>query len=93
MTQTEPLYVDCDPHGRRKAAVVCGHLVDEDEYQVGFIENCSDPNDLQAWCSACEELFQKEGEMTDTFRAFTRMSIVCVDCYAEIKSFHAPTTH
>src|SRR5688500_12557253 len=51
----EPLYVDCAPHGKRVAAVVCCHMLQSRE-PVGVIENSSDPNDLQAWCELCEEM-------------------------------------
>jgi hypothetical protein len=44
---------------------------------AGFVENSSDPDDLQAWCAACEELFIREGEMTEAFRAFNDMKVVC----------------
>jgi hypothetical protein len=55
---------------------------------AGFVENSSDPNDLQAWCYLCEETFQREGDMTDAFKEFNGTAIVCVVCYDEIKSRH-----
>lgn len=55
---------------------------------AGFVENCDDPNDLQAWCYLCEEKFQEEDGMTDAFKEFNDMAIVCVVCYDEIKSRH-----
>ena len=57
---------------------------------AGFVENSSEPTDLQAWCFACEEKFQAEGEMTEAFREFNGMAIVCVQCYAEMKLRHTP---
>ena len=84
----DPLYVDCGPHGKRVATVVCWHMVDEKDSAVGFIENSSEPNDLQAWCDACESLFLEEGDMTERFREFNNMMIVCAVCYAELKDRH-----
>ncbi len=55
---------------------------------VGFIENKSEPNDRQAWCYACEEKFEEEGEMTQAFHEFNNMRLVCIACYAEIRSRH-----
>jgi hypothetical protein len=55
----------------------------------GFIENSSDPNDLQAWCYLCEEQFQREGDRTQRFRTFNGMTIVCIECYADAKELHA----
>jgi hypothetical protein len=53
------------------------------------LENSSDPDDLQAWCGACEKMFVREKEMTPAFRAFTDMCIVCDGCYAQLKQLHS----
>lgn len=79
----------CGPHGERVSAVICQHLLHAYPAPVGFVENSSDPNDLQAWCHPCEDMFQLEGDMTDAFREFNGMAIVCVVCYAEAKARHA----
>jgi hypothetical protein len=70
------------------SAVLCSHLLQQQPAPAGFVENSSDPNDLQAWCYRCEEKFQDEGDMTDAFRAFNGMAIVCVVCYKEAKFRH-----
>jgi hypothetical protein len=88
MSDDEPLYVDCGPHGRRVAAVVCCHMLDADE-PTGFVENSSDPDDLQAWCDRCEEMFLAEGEKTEAFEAFNDRAIVCSDCYRIFKAKHS----
>ncbi len=75
MLDEEPLLVDCGEHGKRVATVVCRHLLEEKGRKVGFVENNSDPNDLQAWCDDCERLFLEEGEMTEQFRAFSSNSL------------------
>ena len=86
--QHEPLYVDCGPHGKRVAAVVCCHMI-EVTRAVGFIENSSDPIDLQAWCERCEEMFLAEGDKTKAFEAFNDRAIVCCVCYGELKAKHS----
>ena len=94
MTATEPMMVSCGPHGERVSTVVCKHLLQEHPAPSGFIENSSDPNDLQAWCYLCEDKFQEQGDMTDAFREFNGMAIVCVVCYAEAKARHTiPADH
>lgn len=93
MKETEPLMVDCRQHGKRVAAVVCQHLIGSDRAPGGFVENSSNPNDLQAWCHACEAAFQSEGGMTDIFREFNSMSVVCVACYVEAKAHHSLHRH
>lgn len=88
MSDDELLYVDCGPHGKRVAAVVCCHMIEASK-AVGFIENCSDPADLQAWCEKCEEMFLAEGDKTEAFELFNDRAIVCCDCYAAFKAQHS----
>ena len=88
MTTTEPMMVKCGSHGERVSAVVCKHVLQSQPAPAGFIENSDDTNDLQAWCYHCEEKFQQEGGMTDAFKEFNDMAIVCVVCYGEAKSRH-----
>lgn len=84
-----PLTISCDAHGEcRTGAVVCRHLLVEKTRPIGFVENSSDPDDLQAWCFDCEAMFEREDGMTDAFRAFNDMVIVCADCYKGIRARH-----
>lgn len=85
---TEPMLIKCGSHGERVSAVVCKHLLDLAGAPAGFIENSSNPHDLQAWCHSCEEKFEQEGGITDAFRAFNDMAVVCVVCYREAKARH-----
>ena len=89
MLTTEPMTVNCGSHGERICAVICKHLLQTEPMPVGFIENNSDPNDLQAWCYLCEEQFQHEGGMSEAFRKFNDMAVVCVVCYSHARSSHA----
>jgi hypothetical protein len=70
------------------AAVVCGHMIDQREC-VGFVENSSDPNDLQAWCEKCEEMYLAEGKKTEAFEAFNNRAIVCSVCYLALRDKHS----
>lgn len=88
MPDDEPDYIDCKTHSKRVAAVVCGHMI-KASHSVGFIENSSDPDDLQAWCARCEEMFLAEGDKTEAFVAFHNMAIVCDACYADLKAQHS----
>lgn len=87
----EPMYVDCGVHGKRVAAILCRHLFRPEGEKVGFIENSSDPSDpsdLQAWCYKCEEVYSEEGGLTDRFKEFCDMKMVCVSCYQNSKLYH-----
>ncbi len=89
MADEGPLMINCGHGIKRKAAVICAHLLVTEGLAIGFIENSSDPDDLQAWCATCEALFLREGEMTEAFKAFNDMRVVCDVCYSECKAKHA----
>ena len=90
MATGKPLTIHCGTHRDRISTVICGHMLGSSEKIVGFIENRSDPTDLQAWCDDCERLFLAEGGMTEEFRAFNQISLVCDLCYAMIKARNWP---
>ena len=84
------LMIECGTHQRRaRSAVVCCHLIGETGEVLGFVENSDDPDDLQAWCGRCEDLFLEEDDMTGRFREFNDARLVCEFCYADIKQRHA----
>ena len=86
-TGLSPLLISC-AHGQRPSAVVCGHMLAARDEVVGFVENSSDPIDLQAWCGSCERLFMSEGDKTAKFVEFNQMTLVCDECYAGLKARH-----
>ena len=88
MSDEDPIFVDCKKHGRGIAAVVCRHLCTSEYDPAGFIENSSEPGDMQAWCFRCEDMFEKENGMTDAFKEFNDMALVCETCYEEIRARH-----
>jgi hypothetical protein len=79
--------IECK-HGKGIASVICCHQLNSVD-PVGFIENSSDPDDLQAWCYACEYLFQQEGDKTERFNRFSNSRIVCEQCYEKFRSLHS----
>jgi hypothetical protein len=85
----EPQTIDCEQHGQSIGAIVCRHLVNNHGHPLGFVENSADPNDLQGWCYACEYFFQQQEDMTEEFMKFCDGAVVCIDCYAAIKSKHS----
>jgi hypothetical protein len=87
-TGAAPLMISC-AHGERPSAVVCGHMLSSKSQVVGFVENSSDPADLQAWCAACEQVFLAEGDKTPRFLEFNQMALVCDLCYSNLKDRHS----
>ena len=84
----DTLQVDCGEHGKRNAAIVCRHLLNEKHKALGFVENSAEPGDYQGWCYDCESLFLEEDDMTEKFKEFTNAAVVCEECYTKIKSIH-----
>jgi len=82
------LLINCT-HGERPSAVVCGHMLSARDEVVGFVENSSDPADLQAWCRSCENFFLSEGDKTPKFVEVNRMTLVCDLCYQDLKARHS----
>jgi hypothetical protein len=80
--------VRCGTHGDRTPAVVCCHHLAAKYEAVGFVENSTDPEDLQAWCDACEQVFLAEGGLTEAFRRFNDLRVVCDFCYATMRNRH-----
>ena len=90
MTQSKPQYtVNCDTHGMQTGTIICRHIINAQDKIVGFVENSDDPQDLQAWCDACEALFLQEDGMTETFMQFCDAGVVCTDCYQLFKQRHS----
>jgi hypothetical protein len=72
----------------RFPAVICGHLLGDTDRVLGFVENSSDPEDLQGWCDDCERMYAQEGDRTPAFKAFHKMVVVCDRCYRRIRKRH-----
>lgn len=89
MDEDSKQYVKCGTHGERTAAVVCCHHLAAKDEVVGFVENSADPEDLQAWCDACEQVFLTEGGLTENFRRFNDFRVVCDFCYASLRDRHS----
>lgn len=76
-------------HGNRTAAVVCGHMIAPTSRCLGFVENSSDPDNLQAWCDECESFYLRERGLTAAFEEFNDRKIVCDFCYQLFRERHS----
>ncbi len=92
MPPKQPPTIECPTHGIRSTGIVCKHQLATDTV-VGFVENSPDPDDLQAWCDDCEQMFLREKELTPAFREFNDFAVVCEACYARIKKLHTKQRH
>lgn len=80
---------NCSTHGKSASSTICGHLLNNKNESLGFVENSAIKGDFQGWCYACESLFLKEEDKTEKFKAFTNMTVVCEACYVDIKKQHS----
>ncbi len=87
-------YVQCTEHEFRRRAFVCKHLNKvvatgfEESFQTHENTELHDDDDLQAWCSECEQERLKEGEWNDKSMEFAQIKLICEKCYFEMKEFN-----
>ncbi len=79
----------CGTHAKELGAIVCCHHLQATSRVLGFVENCTDPDNLQAWCGECERLYISEEGMTEAFRKFNDFKVVCSECYAAARAKHS----
>jgi hypothetical protein len=78
--------IDCEDHGKQKAAEVCQHIVaSRDDGQVrGFVAD-RDGGQLVAYCDACDAAIEKAGgEWTTAVEAQADMQLMCETCTGEV---------
>jgi len=73
--------ITCDTHGQKPPAYICNHLYEHPSQEwfselPGKVNLCPD-----AWCVACESVFQKSGGWTDESQGKPRITMVCENCY------------
>lgn len=80
--------VECSTHGTKSEAWVCQHLVGGEDrvgFHVGYSIDEPDQYYPDAWCDACEDVLEAEGEWNDASQAFADIKLVCSGCYQEIR--------
>jgi len=77
--------VECPVHGTSHGAYICNHLMNEPK-QRWFCDYPSQDNPWpDAWCGACERVFQTEGEWNENNEDDVDIRLVCGRCYEEQK--------
>jgi len=87
-------YVGCNAHEKGRLAFVCQHLITKTK--VGFNEafytyegmDLEEDDDFQAWCNACEKVWETQGGWNGKSMEFANSKIVCETCYFDIKEFN-----
>lgn len=87
-------FVSCKSHGSERIAFVCKHLIIRDI--VGFEEafethedmELGEDDDLQAWCSECEAVREKNDGWNEISMLHAEINLVCERCYFEFKQLN-----
>lgn len=90
MSERDKRIIRCGTHGEVERAFVCQHLVHSREGPIGFVEAEPEPDDDDplAWCLACAEVLEREGEWTEVAEAQVHLSVVCEFCFAALRQQH-----
>jgi len=82
--------VECGSHGPSHAAFVCTHLFSEPGqkwYRDYPGKNNPSPD---AWCSACEHMFEQEGGWSEVASDFADIKLICGQCYVDKLALSIP---
>ncbi len=86
--------IDCNEHGKSRAAFICEHLncVTRTGFEEAFPSYPGMPleedEDFQAWCDECEKIRVKYDGWTDESMELVKIKLVCERCYFDIKKFN-----
>lgn len=80
------LTVECPTHGTSYPTFICKHL-NENPIQQWFCVHPTQNNPWpDAWCSECNELYEREGEWNENFDSNIKIELLCDGCYEEKKA-------
>ena len=85
------LHVECATHGKRRATFLCQHLIGGGEglgFHCGYNSEAPDEVYPDAWCDACEQMLETEGEWTEHAMEAAGVKMVCDVCYEELRARH-----
>ncbi len=92
--EIEKELIDCNIHDKSRKAFICCHLSTTEK--TGFEEafptyrgmKLEKDDDLQAWCSKCEEVRLECDGWNEESMKFAKIKLVCESCYFHIKDFN-----
>jgi hypothetical protein len=78
-------YIDCAQHGRQRSCALCSHLI----HAAGLGFNTDDPTNENpfpdAFCDFCQAVLEEENGWTERAKELVPCSIVCGQCYLDIR--------
>ena len=83
---TSPSEFQCDTHGPAEATYLCAHLLEQPVQTWYCAAPSADQPHPDAWCAACERLFQQEGEWNERNEGGLDIRAVCHHCYEDARA-------
>lgn len=81
--------IECSQHGRGCATYVCEHILSNPR-QEWFSDSPSPTNPWpDAWCIACNQLYEEQGEWNDANSAHLKIKLICHYCYESLRALQA----
>ena len=79
--------IQCSKHGSSKSTFVCTHLVNGKGLGFNYGYEPDEPDALypDAWCDACEAVWEEEGEWNDWSQAHADIKMLCSGCYQDLR--------
>ncbi len=85
-SQPDENQIQCSTHGGGYSAYVCQHLISNPEQQW-FSDNASELKRWpDAWCAACDRVFQEQREWNDQNQIKINIQLLCHHCYESLRS-------
>lgn len=73
--------VECANHGEARATYVCVHLLNDPRQRWHCSYPTADKRWPDAWCGACDRLFQEQGEWNENNEDSLDIRLLCHFCY------------
>lgn len=78
--------VKCATHGSGFETFACEHLISNPAQEWFFDETDNETKWPDAWCAACNTLFQQEGEWNERNESNVKIKLLCHQCYERFRS-------
>ena len=77
--------IKCPTHGEANCTYVCSHLASDPRQRWYCNYPSNDDPYPDAWCSACEQAFQQQGEWNEANKQTSNVRVFCHYCYDQSK--------
>jgi hypothetical protein len=78
--------ISCSSHGKGFSTYVCEHLASRPKQRWFSAEPSEENRWPDAWCAACDQYFQKEGEWNRRNEKQSKVKLLCHRCYEKFRA-------